>query len=478
MRIQGLFASGPVTVDGASVFRVAALASPSPGAVSIDQRLLLVQSAIGQVLTVDPTHGTTTYDPKSLRVEVEQVGSELILAVRDARHTIPLPIATVTLEDAQLAGVTKPVLAQQWQTALQPALTSALQKRQPSEIVANVNVVVRWAIALVALTMVAIVAFLFLRGRTPVLSELLIWVLALVWVAAITGMLLLFPQTVTVGEFMLRAVGRVAVIWLIAFLLDGVLGFFVDRAARLFARRGRNSVQRARRVLRAPTISRVINSFKSFIVYFTAVLGTLSSFAIPVASVVTIGGIAAVAIGFAAQTLVRDCLNGMLVLLEDQYVVGDYVMIGDFNGIVEALTLRVVQIRDGTGNLITIPHSAAVQVANASRVWSRIDYRVAIDAKSDVTAALTTLRESVESLAAEEKWSSAFIEPVETIGVDLLSRVGIVLRLVVRTAPLRQFELRRALNVRVLERFATAGITLGADPTLPAQPLPASPDPT
>jgi small conductance mechanosensitive channel len=467
-----------VSVDGVTVFRVAALASPRPGGVSVQQRQLAVQGAILQVLAVDSEHGTTTYDPKTLRVEAVESGSEWLVAVRDALHPQPLPIATVTVEDAQLAGTTRPVLAQQWQQALQPVLVSALQRRQPGEISANLNAAVRWALVLVAITLLAIGASLLLRKRSQLVAELLLWVLALAWVAAIMATLLLFPQTVLLGQFALRAAGRVAVIWIVAFLLDRAIGMAIDRSAHLFARSKTNTIHRARSLLRAPTISRVINGFKSFIIYFTAVLGTLSALAIPVASVVTIGGIAALAIGFAAQTLVRDCLNGMLVLLEDQYVVGDYVMIGEYNGIVEALTVRVVQIRDGAGNLITVPHSSVVQVSNASRTWSRIDYRVAIDAKSDVPAALTTLREAVEALAEEEQWKSAFIEPVETIGVDLLSRVGIVLRLVVRTAPLRQFELRRALNVRVLERFAAVGIALGADPTLPAQPLPASPDPT
>jgi small-conductance mechanosensitive channel len=176
--------------------------------------------------------------------------------------------------------------------------------------------------------------------------------------------------------------------------------------------------------------------------------------------------------------LVRDCLNGLLVLTEDQYVVGDYVMIGPYNGIVEALTLRVVQIRDALGNLVTIPHSSVTQVANASRSWARVDYRVPIDPRSDVNSALATLREAIESFADDEKWGPSVLEPVESIGVETLSQLGIVLRVGVRTAPLRQFELRRAINARVHERFATAGIALGVDPLAPIPNVATiSPDP-
>jgi moderate conductance mechanosensitive channel len=137
-----------------------------------------------------------------------------------------------------------------------------------------------------------------------------------------------------------------------------------------------------------------------------------------------------------------------------------------------------VQIRDALGNLVTIPHSSVTQVANASRSWARVDYRVPIDPRSDVTSALATLRETVESFAGDEIWGSSVIEPVEYIGVEMLSKLGIVLRVGVRTAPLRQFELHRAINARVLDRFATAGIALGIDPLTPIPTLATiSPDP-
>jgi small conductance mechanosensitive channel len=200
---------------------------------------------------------------------------------------------------------------------------------------------------------------------------------------------------------------------------------------------------------------------------------------IPIASVVTIGGVAALAIGFAAQSIVKDVLGGLLVLLEDQYVVGDYVLIGEYNGLVEHLTLRMLQVRDSSGRLITIPHSSVTQVVNASRGWSRVDYRVPVGPGVDPDKALGILKATIESIHKEETWSHAILVPIEWMGVETIGQSGIVLRASIRTAPLRQFELRRYINKCVLQAFAAEGVPLGIDPQGMFVPTPTqSADPT
>ena len=162
----------------------------------------------------------------------------------------------------------------------------------------------------------------------------------------------------------------------------------------------------------------------------------------------------------------RDFLNGFLVLFEDQYVVGDYVTINAFSGSVERLTLRMVQIRDAAGDLITVPHSSVVNVVNQSRNWSRVDYRVPVDAAADIAQAIAIVAAQIAALAAEGDWMHGISEPVEWIGIDSLSRDAVIVRASIKTAPLRQFELRRQINDRVRVAFVRAGIGLGA-------PLPA-----
>ena len=472
-----LFASAPVVIDGIPVLRITALASPPPGAMPIQSRRFLIDGAIAQLLALDPDRNTTVYDPASFKVGIEREGSEYALVATDARHHAPLPILTVTAEDARHANLTEADLAQQWQSTLQSALIAALERRQPAAIHRSLTVLAATAIGLIVLTIAGLVLFRFLRNRAA--AVVVAWGLALLWLAAVTYGLLQFPQSVGYGNAILHGAKLVALVWIVALVAERLLAIAIAQSVRAWALFGIAPGAQARYLLRVPTLSRALVGFSTFLVFFVAALATLSALQIPIASVVTIGGIAALAIGFAAQSLVRDFLNGLLVLFEDQYVVGDYVMIGDYNGMVEHLTLRVVQVRDSRGNLITIPHSTVSQVVNASRSWSRIDYRVTIDSGAEARKALAVLHETLEGLRADPSWHNSVIEPVEWSGIEAMSRNGIELRAVIRTVPLRQFEVRREINVRVLEAFRGAGIALGVDPAAPFVSAPqASPDPT
>jgi moderate conductance mechanosensitive channel len=209
---------------------------------------------------------------------------------------------------------------------------------------------------------------------------------------------------------------------------------------------------------------RALNGFKTFILIFLAVLATLAQVGIPVGSVVTIGGLVAIGVSLAAQNLLRDIFGGFIVLAEDQFVVGDFVTINSSSGMVERLTLRMVQLRDGSGSLVTISHSAATNVVNHSRNWSRVDYAVSIEPSGDVEKAIGIIRSTIETLRSDPDWKSTSMDPVEWIGVDGISSAGIVIRTRIKTAPLRQFALQRELNFRISREFAESKITLGVAP--------------
>ncbi len=530
LRQQGLYVTAPVTLDGAPLFRIAALAQTTGSALPIDTRVLLVENALAQLLALNPDSGTPVYDPKSVKVEVVREGSQYALQAVDAHHAAPVTIVTVTSNDTHVYGTGDSALATQWQQVLQSALVTALNKREPQNIRNNGMRVLQGAALLVAVTLLLALPWwwlgrrirklhhiveqrhesidrnreaaageevepglqqrrtlaLLMRAAGPeqrlrrwtVLRASLVWIDVLLWAAGITYALLLFPKTTAAGEFILQAAGRIVLVWIVAAVVDRLLELLLVYMAEAYARAGTTSEERARRVLRGPTITRAVGGFKSFVIFFIALLITLTALQIPIASVVTIGGIVALAVGFAAQSLVRDMLNGLLVLFEDQYVVGDYVMIGDYNGIVENLTLRMVQLRDLRGYVVTIPHSAVVQVVNASRNWARLTYRIAIDPSADLKQALKVLRGTLEALAEDEAWRDAIVDAIEWIGVEDVRNNGIVLRSSTRTGPMQQFELHRVLNQRVLEAFAAEKIALGVDPMgVPVPSANASPNP-
>src|SRR5262249_40186399 len=161
------------------------------------------------------------------------------------------------------------------------------------------------------------------------------------------------------GQDIGRRAIRVLFIWLIAALLSRGLDVAVARVAStsrdLVRLRHVKEKEKARQLLRIPTLVRASHDFFSVVIFFGAGLATLSAIGLPIASVLTIGGLIAFAVTFSAQNMVRDFLNGFLVLLEDQCVIGDYVRIGEWAGMVENMTLRIVQLRDASGNLVTIP---------------------------------------------------------------------------------------------------------------------------
>jgi small conductance mechanosensitive channel len=529
IRQQGLYVTAPIQVDGQPVIRIAALAKGAT--LPIDTRVLLVQNAIAQVLALDPDRHTTLYDPNTFKIKIAREGSQYSLSATDAKHSDGIDIVTVTSSDASAFGLSEHDLGEQWQGQLQHALVTALSKREPANIRSNIVRVSRAAAILGAITIAALIVLLLIRRemrrlhkqseerhesmerstqetaaqsgdaadksrrktlalgmraaapdqrlrRLSLYSGAIVWGVTLMWAVALVYALFLFPATTATGQFVVGAAGKILVVWIIAGIVDRGLELMIVHASDMYAHRGTTSEERARHALRAPTISRAIGGFKTAAVFFIAILVTLSQLNIPIASVVTIGGIAALAIGFAAQTLVKDVLNGLLVLMEDHYVVGDYVMIGDYNGVVEGLSLRRLQLRDGRGYLITIPHSSVTQVVNASRNWSRIDFRIAVDPGTDLKAAIQTVRETFDGVAADPAWRNAILEPLEWIGVERVANTGVVLRASVRTAPMRQFDVHRELNQRVVEAFKREKIGLGIDPlTLPVPPPQASPDP-
>lgn len=517
VRLEGAFRTAPIWVDGVPLFRIATPAAASGDQMSVETRAQFVEAALTQLLAPKntQTNSGTIYDPRTLKVSVRQDGPQAILEATDERHTQALPILTVTADDARYQGVPVNTLAAQWQNTLQTTLVQALDKRQPAAVARNLNVLWRVGLVFVAIT-IALGALirrlgkqaatlneqvdaneraigesqdqaapeeassarqrlrfmgLAIRAADPAMSltlihalrGLLIWALVLLWFGGVVWGLSLFPQTTPLGERIYYRASRIAFTWIGAALLIRIVAIVVTQAGRVYG--GRLSAARgeenARRLLRIPTIANTAIGFVTFVVVFFAILGTLSLIGISTASVLTIGGLVALAASLAAQNLIRDFLNGFLVLLEDQYVIGDYVIIGDRGGLVEHMSLRVVQLRDASGNLVTIPHSLANQVVNCSRNWSRVDYRIAIDANADALQAIEILRTTIRQMATDKAWRAVLLDPVEWIGVDAVSSIGVVLRASIKTAPLRQFETKRELNLRMLAALHDADIGLG-----------------
>ncbi len=470
---EGVYLTAPVVLDGVTLFRVATPLLSTPDEMPVDVRADYVNEALAQIVAFDASKGRTLYSPETFHISIVHDGNQVVL-VANGENQAPLNVVTVTASDAKYKGTTVDALAATWQTTLQNALVVALKKRQPAELQRSQRDVAVVGIWLVLGSLFALILSGFLhRTRRPwavAVATFVPWLVGVAWYGTIVYGLLLFPQTAALGQSVLRSVTGVALVWLAAWaanrVVDALLPFAV-RGRMLGANYG-NAADAARAELRVPTVRRALSDFKLGVILFVTLLVTMSQIGIPVASVITIGGLIAIAASFAAQNVVRDLLNGFLVLAEDQYVVGDFVSIGAFSGVVEHLNVRMVQVRDAAGSLITIPHSAVVQIVNQSRNWSRVDYRVPIDAGADLGAAIRIVARVADELANDAEWSDAILGPPEWVGIQSVSRGAIVVRAPIRTRPLRQFEVERELNARVLAALDGDGIKLGHAAFVPA----------
>ena len=261
-------------------------------------------------------------------------------------------------------------------------------------------------------------------------------------------------------EFALGHGVRLAAILLIALLLVRVLRIVTRR---LIAAAGTQSAARVARMReqQTQTLAGILYSGGTAIIGIVAVLTALPEFGFNITPVAAAAGLASLAIGFGAQHVVRDFINGFFTVLEDQYVVGDLVRIGDVVGRVEHLTLRRTVVRDPQGAVVTIPNGEITKVANLSRDWGQLflDATIAVDQPLD--EALNALEDVATEFRADPSWSPMLLDGPRVLGVESLAPNGTIVRLQVRTAPTRQDDVARELRRRIQIELAGRGIQLG-----------------
>jgi small-conductance mechanosensitive channel len=210
------------------------------------------------------------------------------------------------------------------------------------------------------------------------------------------------------------------------------------------------------------TLAGVLYGAGSKVVWVVALLTALSELKINILPAVTLAGLASLAVGFGAQTLVRDVITGFYIVLEDQYVVGDTIQIADDVGRVEHLTLRRTVIRDARGALVTIANGEIRTVSNLSRDWSQAFVDVSLAPESPIEKTLQALETAASGLRGDPAWSQALVDGPRILGVQSFDRISSTIRLQVRTAPTRQDEVARELRRRIQLEFQRQGIPISS----------------
>ena len=242
-----------------------------------------------------------------------------------------------------------------------------------------------------------------------------------------------------------------ALIWMVNMVTRRMSAFAETRTSTSLGRA--SQIKTVASVLRATTIG---------IIGFIASLQILSDvFKFNLAPLLTSAGVAGVAIGLAAQTIVKDCLNGMLILVEDQYQVGDAVRLAGLSGTVESMSLRTTKLRDGDGTLYTIPNSQITSVANLTRDYSVATINVSVDLSADPDKVMAVLREAAMNVRKDPAYSNLYLADPKLLGVDSIKGSQVIYPVQLRTQANQQAPLVRETQRRILLALEENGIPLG-----------------
>lgn len=264
-----------------------------------------------------------------------------------------------------------------------------------------------------------------------------------------------------------------AILWLVVvalvarWLLHKVINRLVSRAeagvlptrfARgPFAEPGGETASR-RRVQRAQTMGSLLKSIVTGVVTTVVVIMAISELGYDIAPLIASAGILGVALGFGAQSLVKDFLSGIFMIFEDQYGVGDIVNLGEASGTVEAVSLRVTRLRDVDGTVWYVRNGEILRVGNQSQNWARSVLDIAVSYKEDVSRVRRILTEVAHDLWEDENYRDKIIEEPEVWGVQSIGPDSVVVRVTLKTMPQQQWTVSREMRERVKLRFDEEGI--------------------
>ncbi|MEL6456038.1 MAG: mechanosensitive ion channel family protein [Cyanobacteria bacterium J06623_5] len=291
------------------------------------------------------------------------------------------------------------------------------------------------------------------------LAEALLWIGGLLWILS------LFPFSRWLTTLLLQLIQIPARILLIAGLAYAAVrlsSLVIDKVALTLQEGMHWAPDTSRRVsMRFSTFSQVAKGIAGSVIFVVTLLLMLTVAGVQVGPLLAGAGIAGVGISLAAQGLIKDFINGFFILFEDQFGVGDVITVEGLTGTVELINLRITQLRDLEGRLITIPNSRISIIQNLSKDWSQVDLSIAVSPSTDLLKAMTTLKQTAVDLSEDSDWRRAILEPPDLLGVETVDYRGITLRLLLKTQPLQQWRVARELRKRIKDAFDTAEIEIG-----------------
>lgn len=281
------------------------------------------------------------------------------------------------------------------------------------------------------------------------------------------------------GETGRNIMARVVTILLVVFVTVALWEAIAAGIEYYLTGAGRGG-QPAARSARARTLLPLLRRTVSIVLGLIAVLIVLSELGINIAPLLAGAGVVGLAIGFGAQTLVKDVITGIFILTEDTIAVGDIVDLGGNGGVVEDISIRTIRLRDTEGIVHVIPFSEVTKIKNMTRGYAQALFDLRVSYREDIDAVIAAIETLAAEFRAEPEWNARILDDLEMWGVDQLADSAVVLRFRIKTLPAQQWNVKREFSKRIKRRFDELGIEIpfphqtiyfGADKQDKAPPL-------
>jgi moderate conductance mechanosensitive channel len=290
-----------------------------------------------------------------------------------------------------------------------------------------------------------------LRVITPLLAGLAVLLIVL-------G--LFNVDTSAVKDWLLAHGTRIGLILLLSVAALFILGIAGSKGIRAFVSRGIPGQPEEEVQKRANTLSTVLITAGQVFIIVIAVFIILSELGINIAPIMAGAGVLGIAIGFGAQSLVKDIIAGLFVIMENQYRVGDVVRIADISGLVEQLNLRRTVLRDLDGIAHVVPNGEIRVASNLTKEWSRVNLNISVSYGTDLDRAIAVINRVCNEMAQEPEWAPLILKTPQVLRVDNLGDSGIELKILGDTKPIRQWDVMGEIRKRVKKAFDEEGIEI------------------
>ncbi len=272
------------------------------------------------------------------------------------------------------------------------------------------------------------------------------------------------------GRKVAIGVVKIGIILALALLLSEVVGATIEHYLREVGPDGRT----VHRSGRARTLLPLLRNVFRLTIGILVTLVTLSEIGIDIAPLLAAAGVVGLAVGFGAQTLIKDIITGVFILIEDTIAIGDAVDLGGHAGTVEAMTIRTIRLRDGDGTVHTVPFSAVSSIMNLTRDYSNAIFDINVAYDADVDQVIRIVKEVGDGMREDPGLRHLILQPIEVLGLDSMQNGAMVIKAQMRTRPSGKGNVIRAFNLRLKRAFDARGIAMPF-PQRMMQVLPAAP---